>query len=32
MILFMKNMAIMGGLLQIAMHGAGALSLDNRKE
>ncbi len=31
MILFMKNMAIMGGLLQIAMHGAGALSLDSRK-
>ena len=31
MILFMKNFAIAGGLLLLAEHGAGALSLDNRK-
>ncbi len=31
MILFLKNLAIIGGLLQIAMHGAGALSLDSRE-
>lgn len=31
MILFMKNLAITGGLLLIAEHGAGAYSLDNRK-
>lgn len=31
MIMFMKNMAITGGLLLIAEHGAGAFSLDNRK-
>lgn len=28
-ILFMKNLAIAGGLLTLAAHGAGALSLDN---
>ena len=31
MILFMKNLAITGGLLLLAIHGAGAYSLDNRK-
>lgn len=31
MILFMKNLAITGGLLLLAEHGAGAFSLDNRK-
>jgi len=31
MILFMKNLAIAGGLLLLAEHGAGAFSLDNRK-
>ncbi|MCK5386537.1 MAG: DoxX family protein [Gammaproteobacteria bacterium] len=31
MIMFMKNLAIAGGLLLIAEHGAGAYSLDNRK-
>lgn len=30
MILFMKNWAISGGLLLLAVHGAGALSLENR--
>ncbi len=30
MIMFLKNLAIMGGLLQLALHGAGACSLDNR--
>ena len=30
MILFMKNVAISGGLLLLASHGAGAYSLDNR--
>lgn len=28
---FMKNLAIMGGLLQIVAHGAGAFSIDARK-
>ena len=31
MIMFMKNLAIAGGLLLIAEHGAGAYSLDSRK-
>jgi len=31
MIMFMKNMAITGGLLLLAEHGAGAFSMDNRK-
>jgi putative oxidoreductase len=31
MILFMKNLAITGGLLLLAEHGAGVFSLDNRK-
>lgn len=31
MIMFMKNVAIAGGLLLLAEHGAGAFSLDNRK-
>lgn len=30
MILFMKNWAIVGGLLLLAVHGAGALSIDSR--
>ena len=30
MILFMKNLAIAGGLLVLAVNGAGGLSLDNR--
>ena len=30
MILFMKNLSITGGLLLLAVHGAGALSVDNR--
>ena len=30
MIMFMKNWAISGGLLLLAVNGAGALSLDNR--
>lgn len=30
MIMFMKNIAILGGLLLIAFHGAGPLSLDER--
>lgn len=30
MIMFMKNIAITGGLLLLASHGAGAYSLDNR--
>ena len=30
MIMFMKNCAISGGLLLLAVNGAGALSLDNR--
>jgi len=31
MIMFMKNLAITGGLLLLAEHGAGAFSIDNRK-
>lgn len=31
MIMFMKNLAIAGGLLFVATHGAGALSLDQRR-
>lgn len=31
MILFMKNLAIAGGLILLAEHGAGVFSLDNRK-
>ncbi len=31
MILFMKNLAITGGLLLLAANGAGAFSLDNRR-
>lgn len=31
MIMFMKNIAIAGGFLLLAVHGAGAYSLDNRK-
>jgi len=31
MILFMKNLAITGGLLLVVTHGAGAFSIDNRK-
>lgn len=31
MIMFMKNLALTGGLLLLAEHGAGAFSLDNRK-
>jgi len=30
MILFMKNFSIAGGLLLVAAHGAGALSIDNK--
>lgn len=30
MIMFMKNLAISGGLLMVAIHGAGALSLDRK--
>ena len=30
MIMFMKNIAISGGLMLLAIHGAGAYSLDNR--
>lgn len=30
MILFMKNISIAGGFMLLAVHGAGALSLDNR--
>lgn len=32
MILFMKNIAIVGGLLLLAEHGAGRYSLDNRNK
>ena len=32
MILFLKNLAIMGALLQVSVHGAGALSLDSHKK
>ena len=31
MIMFMKNIAIAGGFLLLAVHGAGAYSLDNRR-
>ena len=31
MILFMKNIAIAGGFLLLSAHGAGAYSLDNRR-
>jgi putative oxidoreductase len=31
MILFMKNFAMAGGFLLLAVHGAGAYSLDNRR-
>ena len=31
MILFMKNIAIAGGFVLLAIHGAGAYSLDNRR-
>lgn len=31
MILFMKNIAITGGLMLLAVHGAGAYSIDSRK-
>ncbi|MFK5915085.1 MAG: DoxX family protein [Woeseiaceae bacterium] len=31
MIMFMKNLAIAGGLMLLAEHGAGALSLENKK-
>ena len=31
MILFMKNIAIAGGFLLLAVHGAGSYSLDNRR-
>ena len=30
-LMFMKNLAVSGGLLMVAAFGAGALSLDNRK-
>lgn len=30
MILFMKNIAMTGGLMLLAVHGAGAYSIDNR--
>jgi putative oxidoreductase len=31
MIMFMKNLAIAGGLIILAVHGAGGLSLDRRR-
>ncbi len=31
MIMFMKNIAIAGGFILLAVHGAGAYSLDNRR-
>jgi len=31
MIMFMKNISIAGGFLLLAVHGAGAYSLDNRR-
>ena len=31
MILFLKNVSIAGGLLVVVAHGAGALSIDNRR-
>lgn len=32
MILFMKNFAMAGGFILLAIHGAGAYSLDNRRQ
>ena len=32
MILFLKNLAILGALLQVSIYGAGALSLDSYKK
>ena len=32
MIMFMKNIAIAGGMLMLFAHGAGAYSLDNRSK
>ena len=32
MIMFMKNIAIAGGFLLLAVHGSGAYSLDNRRK
>lgn len=32
MILFLKNITIMGGMLLIVAHGAGGFSLDNRRK
>jgi putative oxidoreductase len=31
MIMFMKNIAIAGGLILLAIHGAGSYSLDSRR-
>jgi len=31
-VMFLKNLSIIGGLLYIATYGAGALSVDNRKQ
>jgi putative oxidoreductase len=31
MIMFLKNVSIAGGLLTVVAHGAGALSIDNRR-
>ncbi len=31
MIMFLKNVSIAGGLLMVVAHGAGALSIDNRR-
>jgi putative oxidoreductase len=31
MIMFLKNITIMGGLLLVVAHGAGGISVDNRK-
>lgn len=31
MVMFLKNVAIAGGLLMVVAHGAGALSVDNRR-
>lgn len=31
MIMFMKNIAIAGGFILLAVHGAGSYSLDNRR-
>ena len=32
MVMFLKNAAIIGGLLLVALHGAGPLSFDHKKE